>query len=104
MSGPEWKRGRPGINLGRKYSQETIEKMRLKAIGRKCKRSKEVIDNKKKCIWWNNGKQNRHCKDCPGEGWSRGRGKYWNNGYINTLQVQCPGEEWVRGMIRKTRA
>lgn len=22
--------------------------------------------------WWNNGKENRHCKECPGEGWVLG--------------------------------
>jgi hypothetical protein len=22
--------------------------------------------------WWNNGKENRHCKECPGEGWISG--------------------------------
>lgn len=27
--------------------------------------------------WWNNGKENRKCKECPGEGWVRGR--YFKN-------------------------
>lgn len=100
--GPEWKRGRPGINVGRKYSKETKDKIRIKSIGRKSKRSKEMIEKKRECIWWNNGEQNRHCKEWPGEGWKRGRGFYWNNGHSNKMHKECPGEGWARGMIKRT--
>ena len=100
--GEGWKRGRPGINVGRQLKEETKEKIRIKAIGRKYKKSRETIEKKKECIWWNNGEQNRHCKECPGEGWKRGRGFYWNNGQIHKMHRECPGEGWVRGMIKRT--
>jgi hypothetical protein len=99
---PEWKKGRPGINVGRKYSQETIEKMRTKATGRKHSqkvKEQNSIRNKNK-IWWNNGIENKFSKKCPGPGWIKGRGFYWNNGQSNKMHIQCPGEGWVRGMIK----
>jgi len=100
--GPEWKRGRPGMNIGRKYSPETIEKMRIKATGRRHKVSKKTIERKKQCVWWNNGIENKFSKECPGFGWIKGRGTYWNDGHSNKLQMQCPGEGWVRGRIKKS--
>jgi len=102
--GPEWKRGRPGINVGRKYSQETIEKMRIKATGRKCServKKQRSVENKNK-IWWNNGTENRFSKECPGFGWIKGRGTYWNDGNYNKLHIKCPGEGWVRGITKTT--
>ena len=38
---------------GKSHTEETLEKMRLRK-------------------WWNNGLRNRHCAECPGEGWIPG--------------------------------
>ena len=97
--GPEWKKGRPGINVDRKYSEETKEKIRTKAIGRKYKISKETIEKKKECIWWNDGTKNKFSKECPGSEWVKGRGFYWNNGDKETISINQPGIEWKRGRI-----
>jgi hypothetical protein len=97
--GPEWERGRPGTNIGRKHSQETKDKIKIKAIGRKFKRNKKDTEKRKQRVWWNNGEKNRHCKDCPGEGWIIGRGVFWNNGDNETIAVICPGPEWKKGRI-----
>ena len=97
--GIEWKRGRPGINVGRKYSEETKEKIRIKAIGRKSKMSKETIEKKKECIWWNDGTKNKFSKECPGSEWVKGRGFYWNNGDKETISINQPGTEWKMGRI-----
>ena len=97
--GPEWKRGRPGINVDRKYSEETKEKIRTKAIGRKYKISKETIEKKKECIWWNDGTKNKFSKECPGSEWVKGRGFYWNNGDKETISINQPDIEWKRGRI-----
>jgi hypothetical protein len=44
--------------------------------------------------WWNNGKENRHCKECPGEGWVAGmyyevnplKGKKRNSGIVDKVR------------------
>jgi hypothetical protein len=97
--GPEWKRGRPGINIGRKCSLKTKEKIQLKAIGRKISKSKKTLEKLKDKVWWNNGKENRHCKECPGKEWVKGRGKYWNNGKKEIISMEPPGIYWQRGRI-----
>lgn len=101
--GPEWRRGRPGINVGRKYSQETRDRIRLKAIGRKHneKIKKEQSLRNKNRIWWNNGTENKFSRECPGPEWVKGRGFYWTDGKEETISIQCPGPEWVRGMKKR---
>jgi len=48
-------KGRPGAYgfKGKKHDEETLKQMK----------------NRK---WWNNGKINKHCEECPGSEWSRG--------------------------------
>jgi hypothetical protein len=44
--------------------------------------------------WWNNGKENRHCKECPGKGWVPGmyyevnplKGKKRNSGIVDKVR------------------
>lgn len=54
-------------------------------------------------LYWNNGKQNKFQKDCPGPEWKRGRlpykikPKYWTNGKKIVQSQECPGEGWIRG-------
>lgn len=128
--GMGWKKGRPGINVGRKYSHETIDKMKLKAIIREQNKPKNKVwwnngfeqikskvqpgvDWKKgklleETYWWNDGQKNIKSKECPGDNWSRGlikkettkNLKWWNNGVKNTLKKECPGDEWKMGMIK----
>ena len=68
--------------------------------------------------WWNNGEVQTRVKDCPGEGWVKGRldcpkmrnklkerykdnpPLWWNNGLVNTRSSECPGEEWTRGKAK----
>jgi hypothetical protein len=38
---------------GKSHTEETLQKMRLRR-------------------WWNDGTRNRHCEECPGEGWVSG--------------------------------
>ena len=70
-------------------------------------------------MFWNNGKEHKRSKECPGDGWVLGllekekirRNQtvnpigqhWWNNGIENKKQVECPGEGWIRGKSPATR-
>jgi hypothetical protein len=99
--GEGWKQGRPGINVGRKFSQETKNKIGLKNKGNIA--SNDLKENRRRrgqeSFWWNDGKGNKFCKECPGEGWIRGRGTYWNNNEKETISVISPGPEWKKGRL-----
>jgi hypothetical protein len=70
-----WYRGRPSINIGRVLSEETKEKIRRKNIGKKLTEEhiEKVRTELKTRRWWNDGIKNKHCFECPGIGWDRGR-------------------------------
>ena len=53
-------KGKPTWNKGKTscYSKETLQKKSKSMTGK---------------LWWTNGIQNKLLKECPGEGWTRGR-------------------------------
>ena len=103
--GPEWKRGRPKINVGRKFSTETIEKMRIKAIQRELNKPPRLSKNAqyKNKIWWNNGFNQIKSKKPPAINWEKGKlpEVWWNDGKQNIKSKECPGEGWILGMLKK---
>ena len=56
----EARKGKPTWNKGKTscYSKETLQKKSKSMTGK---------------LWWTNGIQNKLLKECPGEGWHRGR-------------------------------
>ena len=73
-----------GKNTGKTHTLETKQKMSRAHKGKptwnKGKTScysKETLQKKSKSmkgkLWWTNGIQNKLLKECPGEGWHRGR-------------------------------
>ena len=85
-----------------------------------------MFPSKKGTTWWTNGEKTVMALDCPGEGWSQGRGevhsldfkervrarnlkeglpesfdktgtKWWTNGEKTTMSKECPGEGWREG-------
>lgn len=80
--GDGWRLGRTGINVGRKVSTETRNKIRLKKTGRKLteEHKKKVKDELKTRKWWTDGINDKHCCNCPGDNWVLGR-TYMKNKY-----------------------
>lgn len=69
-------------HVGKKHSEETRAKMSASLKGRKfsaetrAKMSKAQTGKNNPMFgrhWFNNGTENRFCKECPGEGWVQGR-------------------------------
>lgn len=73
--GEGWSIGRINNNVGRVLSEETKEKIRASNTGKTLTdEHKELLSQKiKGRKWWNNGRKNKHCFECPGDEWVRGR-------------------------------
>lgn len=73
--GEGWSIGRINNNVGRVLSGETKEKIRASNTGKTLTdEHKELLSQKiKGRKWWNNGRKNKHCFECPGDEWVRGR-------------------------------
>jgi len=66
----------------------------------------------KDTYWWNDGRKNKRSKECPGDGWQKGRRPanfgpnpgmrcWWTNGIDSVLSEKCPGVNWRKGRIIK---
>jgi len=82
--------------LGRKHSEDRKERNRLNQLGKKMsEETKEKIGNA------NRGKKKPPRSPEHGEKISNARKGllHWTNGHINKMAKECPGEGWVRGRI-----
>ena len=96
-------------NLGRKLSQETIERMIQSKLGAKNpmfgkKRSVEACKKTSMALkghpgYWRGKKVSDEIKQKRADA-LRGR-KHWNNGIIDVFSVECP-DGFVRGKLHKT--
>ena len=72
-------------------------------------RNKERVKQHKQrmhnSLFWNNGKTCIRAKECPGEGWVRGKLTcgviWWNNGSLEKWSKESPGPEWIKGRLYK---
>jgi hypothetical protein len=106
--GEGWVLGRLNINVGRVLSEESKNKISLKNKGKKLseEHKQKIVKELKSRKWWNNGKEDKHCEECPGEEWIIGRlgmknkckeNRWWNNGEKRAFRKECPGDGWVLG-------
>ena len=61
------------------YNSYLYEKCRIRFVssmtGRKMSEEQKRLmsESNKKRVWWTDGENTRHCEECPGDGWYRGR-------------------------------
>ncbi len=63
----------------------------------------------KQSRWYNNGKENKFCTECPGDNWTLGRlnqkpstkGYKWYNDGFNQQLTKNPPKNWKLGMLPK---
>ncbi len=67
--------GKGNFRKGTKHSEEAKRKIGLahkgKEVGAETREKLRQANKGKK--WWNNGIEQRHCHQCPGDGWKNGR-------------------------------
>jgi hypothetical protein len=69
--------------------------------------AKIASEEQKGVFFWNNGIEQIKSKECPGEGFKRGRlvkekRRWWTNGKKNKWQENQPGDNWYLGRIQRT--
>jgi len=100
--GEGWYRGRPNINLGRIMSEDTRRKIGEKNSGKKRteEHKEKVIKELKTRRWWNNGVEDKHTAECPGDGWVLGRTmESWCKGKKNIFSQEVM-EKNIRRMLK----
>ena len=67
--------GKSSWNKGKHLSEDTCRKMSESAKGKTFSEESrlKMSEAKKGIHWWNDGLQNKFARECPGEGWKRGR-------------------------------
>jgi len=110
--GPDFVRG------GLPRSEEFCQRMKDLAANPEIKKKKHESLcrlNMHERRWWNNGKEQRFAKECPGSDFVLGQLPMpendkrhdnnkkgylmWNNGIEQTMSPVCPGEGWIRGCL-----
>jgi hypothetical protein len=99
----ETKRKMSRVRKGRKFSKEHRDNIAKSLTGKV--RPEEV---RKKMGDTRRSRSsiypNKHSQETKNKMSKSGKGKvFWNNGEINTKSRECPGDGWVRGRIKKTR-
>lgn len=116
----QWKKDRIPWNKGIKYTDEQKVNI-IKAnktnptyghLGKLHSKEtrKKISEMQKDFVWWTNDIEERHCEECPGEDFHRGRlhreiihRNAYNNGIICKWFVEDPGEGWTRGFLVKNK-
>ena len=64
-----------GANKGKRHSAEARQKMSKARKGKTLSEETrlKMSKSRKGTRWWNNGISNTRSRECPGEGWTRGR-------------------------------
>lgn len=80
-----WNKGKTGVyseetrkkmgeaKKGKSLSNETKAKIGLKSTIANLKNSDKISKRFKGLLYWNNGIINKRSRECPGEGWIKGR-------------------------------
>lgn len=80
-----WNKGKTGVyseetrkkiseaKKGKSLSNETKAKIGVKSTIANLKNSDKISARFKGLLYWNNGIVNKRARECPGEGWTRGR-------------------------------
>lgn len=99
MQSPEYKERMRKICTGRKMNltEQQKEELRERGYNQICSRETRLHLSEIRqghCLgkhWWNNGKAQKFCQECPGDGWVQGRlNPHWNqrNYMIYCIELQ----------------